>query len=281
MPLIVGAVMFFAWGVAPHLPGWTEWLIGPLLLLMYGLQKYRYLFSRRFPKTVLMDDQGETHSCVAVVYRRDKHGVELGADEGIAMMHDGWLTFEGQRTRFSLSYRLGAIIDFKQGGDERALICNGVWGNSYITLKDLTVRNRASQIPIAALLVKWQDSNLTEGDIACLPPLTSDPCMVSEQRSAFLVRSVACLVMAAAFRCGWNLSLSLRFPYSWIAGTLAGFAFWGAFEALLHMVRVPIRAVRRRGVDSEARRVLSSLQNATIESRPQSENDAKVRLGVG
>ncbi|HWD40412.1 MAG TPA: hypothetical protein VG944_16300 [Fimbriimonas sp.] len=177
----------------------------PLSSLFFGTRFWAPIVR----KDLLIDDPNGRHSCVHVLYREKRNGFLTGIDEGVVLVEDGWLIFEGLRTRFAVRRTDGAKPR-QVRSEEPALELDTSYGYLYVTFrntlrpKDLPPGSQGIR-PIRKLLTSWAAKKDFPEGIPCLPPMVPDPAVLAEDLAVVRVRHVAifALAMIAIAFCPW------------------------------------------------------------------------------
>jgi hypothetical protein len=120
-------------------------------------------------KEFRLDSRDEYHACVEAVYLFEGHCV--GQDHGVLVVADGWLNFEGQRSRFSLKPSDATEkIHVPRDGDCRLV---GAASPFEVTLHRLRQQNGPMVASAAAMCSGWSGGTSPAG-LSVYPPASPD-----------------------------------------------------------------------------------------------------------
>ncbi len=126
-----------------------------------------------YSESRLLDDLTEYHARVRVAYSIEG-GLLYGEDLGIVHFEEGWMIFEGERTRFSLRTcdTFGGVIQEKKTYFNARLIAPSPVGRVFVDLTDLRAKDNPSVLPIAGMLGVFWNAGAVPRGFPILPPIT-------------------------------------------------------------------------------------------------------------
>ncbi|HWD40410.1 MAG TPA: hypothetical protein VG944_16290 [Fimbriimonas sp.] len=130
-------------------------------------------------KTVLIDDQQEPHSCVRIEYRKGLRKRLIGSDEGVLLTSDGWLTFEGAVSRFSLGRSHGASLERSSSRPWILLKIQHEGEECFVRFENLPSRSPATR-DFQFTLSTWEADPESAVGLACFPPTAPNPISMQE-----------------------------------------------------------------------------------------------------
>ncbi|HWD40411.1 MAG TPA: hypothetical protein VG944_16295 [Fimbriimonas sp.] len=202
-------------------------------------------------KQLLIDDPSVLHSCVHIEYWNKTGRFAIGTDVGVVTSMNGWLTFEGERSRFSVRHSDGAT--FRQLAGPVVTVSSG---GQEVSIRFSNLPHSQSR-PIRQTLSDWDQDASNPIGLACLPPTLPDLVAMEEdkryQRAVMaLMGAFIVLIQPVGFlRGSGNARIHLVGLYIHLVADLITllFAFWLGF--------LTVRLKRRRMVLKAARVVVA------------------------
>jgi hypothetical protein len=140
----------------------------------------------------LLNDPAEVYACVEATYRSGER--VLGRDVGVLVEVDGWLNFEGERTRFSLSQRSAGALDGVLHTGAPDVLIKGADNRYQIDLFNLPDTGKGRQEDVRTIARAWRGSVPGAQGALVLPPGEADNTYIRDLQVRRNVYGAAALV---------------------------------------------------------------------------------------